>query len=109
MGEGDCSMEHTPGPWVEVCESGEWSVVSGLDGPGDYKVVLADTTDMHQPDVDLICAAPDLLAACQKALAFLSLDEPTIAAADALGEALRAAVVKATGKGDSTCKAEKSG
>ncbi len=80
---------HTPGPW-EACS---WSSVvgGGVFGRPDKtknQVLIAQVRSNHADSV-LMAAAPDLLAACELALAT---DD------DAVLDVLRAAVKKARGE-----------
>lgn len=98
-------MPHTPGPWVVIEREGGFVIHNPtIDSDGG--------TDLYDPIVwemggidsignaQLIAAAPDLLAACQKALAFHNryCDRvgPAEAWANTVHSALRAAVAKAT-------------
>ena len=94
-------MSHTPGPWEWVREEevSAWSLAPG--------VLLTDYTD-GTPDGDgidranarLIAAAPDLLLACQRLRAHISLldlDEMPSHMIDELRDA-SAAIAKAEGK-----------
>lgn len=59
----------TPGPWAEFAESGEWWIQRCDDDRnpvGDEVICWSNRT--KEADVALICAAPDLYAACQLAL-----------------------------------------
>lgn len=56
---------HTPGPWVECAESGDWWIQNVVENNPEAEVIICGTNDMDAADVALICAAPDLLAACQ--------------------------------------------
>ena len=88
--------EHTPGPWQDA---GGWFVTAP-----ERQLVVAEVYAVGRPDEEvdantrLIAAAPDLLAACELALATFRRDrmeeiddrEPEI-------DALRAAVAQARG------------
>lgn len=57
---------HTPGPWAEFCESGDWWIQQ-TDAEGNpIGDVICESNDITSANVDLICAAPDLLAALQR-------------------------------------------
>lgn len=66
--------KHTPGPWV--CMSGEVYRESA-PGVGSYRLAVMDREVQHTRPTErdanalLIAAAPDLLAACEKAHALL--------------------------------------
>jgi hypothetical protein len=105
--------EFTPGPWevrqdfyIATCEPGSWSHAEVKSSPG----VPPDRIDEHKANARLIAAAPDLLAACRSALAYISICvEPSCDEGDVLedgsihdgstaeGNLLRDAITKATG------------
>lgn len=57
---------HTPGPWVF-----SYDRVRPVDGPQNGTNDICHVYQKHQECGRLIAAAPDLLAACQSALAVL--------------------------------------
>lgn len=82
--------DHTPGPWTW-----QGNYLGGSDGSR----ILVDTTydmDGHEADARLIAAAPDLLSAAMRALAWY---EPRLAPGEEgpICNALRAAIAKAIG------------
>jgi hypothetical protein len=84
---------HTPGPWEQLgCEiyAGEIPI-TGIIG------MTWDRMMENQANIDLISAAPDLLAALEGLLSDKYLADPINA--DRMAKA-RAAIAKATGKGD---------
>ena len=83
---------HTPGPWRIVTDGiSHWVEIH----PNKIALVHAKTADL-----DLIAAAPDLLAALETALEMLidSWDEEQIAAGDdQVANVIKAAIAKAKG------------
>ena len=85
-------MKHTPAPWVPVW--GESVIVSPEEDSGhddeenvrEYGGPLV-AGSVHQRNMALIAAAPELLAACQLALS----EDTGLAAAPALRAAIRLA------------------
>lgn len=101
---------HTPGPWeLEHCRNGDGSKFITINGQGPSGAWLADiqagnvngnpanVTETHLANARLISSAPDLLAALEGLLSDNYLADPINA--DRMAEA-RAAVAKATGRGD---------
>jgi hypothetical protein len=85
-------MKHTPGPWVAHTRGSD-AFVRCADG----RQFLCGDIIYHPVNIanaNLIAAAPDLLAACEAAIACL--DHATVSMADA-DEMLHAAVRKARG------------
>lgn len=96
---------HTKGPW-EACDPGDYG-----DFDGESRIILGDdmriavvhwhptlNTDMSDANARLIAAAPDLLAAAQRALNFIENTEGEFGAILPSGDALRAAISKATSR-----------
>jgi len=69
---------HTPGPWENVGESGNDAEAYVIEGPERTIAWTCDTydedkeagtvTDVDMANANLICAAPDLLEACEQVL-----------------------------------------
>ncbi len=59
--------QHTPGPWMEYGESGDWWIAGGNPDIPEEHYVICDSLDIKEADVALICAAPELLATLQEA------------------------------------------
>lgn len=95
---------HTPGPWRaglgddQSPRHGEFELAclehhvfgTGIYAPGDY---YSENYAEHEANARLIAAAPDLLAACKRALE----DEGALVGATRRGE-IRAAIAKAEGR-----------
>lgn len=84
---------HTPGPWDPIgCAiyAGEIKIAEFIGIPWERMLE-------NEANINLIAAAPDLLAALEALLADKYLSDPINAGRMA---ASRAAIVKATGKGD---------
>lgn len=113
------TTKHTPGPWrVDETKAlgayGVWTDYAthpGHDGAGYPSLVCSMvptvkseiTREQRDANARLIAAAPDLLAACQESLAFISeIDFALLAelldGRDSLLERLQAAVAKAKGE-----------
>jgi hypothetical protein len=101
---------HTHGPWeLEHCRNEDGSKFITINGQGPHGAWLADiqagavngkpadVTEKHLANARLISASPDLLAALENLLGDKYLADPINA--DRMAEA-RAAIAKATGKGD---------
>lgn len=87
------AAKHTPGPWKL---DGVWGLVIGPKGQEICAIharLPEVPTEQAKENARLIAAAPDLLEACRKLLAFL---ESTIIKGPAVDE-LRAAIDKAEG------------
>ena len=90
--------QHTPGPWRPACRRGFAAVMSGLE---TNTVAVADcrTVDVDyataEANAHLIAAAPDLLTACQAALAWHH--DRSTGTWEGQVAILAAAVAKATG------------
>lgn len=88
--------KHTPGPWeIEPSDDGQshWIVPAASNGRGwvgDRYMRVSGPIDIH--DARLIAAAPDLLAAACQAL-----EDCADLMATPAGDALAAAIAKATG------------
>ena len=83
---------HTAGPWHRnIRANGHYPVV--FSGRNNHVATASQQANPAETEanIDLIAAAPDLLAACQAALLRDDI------ASDKLGAMLRAAVNKATG------------
>ena len=65
--------EHTPGPWrVEADEEGVYVLMEASGVHDEYLTIYASPNpDQREADALLIAAAPELLAACKEAYAFL--------------------------------------
>jgi hypothetical protein len=97
--------EHTPGPWSVGYRFGSKVATSIWQNnpPGDP---VASVTELQPPsertaNAHLIAAAPDLLAACEAALAHLTDPASTVTVSryKALTEQLRVAIARAYGEG----------
>jgi hypothetical protein len=91
------ARERTPGPWTSVDQWAEH--VAHLDADGDFISIAKRTHMGTRADIILMAAAPDLLAACERALGYLEgLPEGqwTLDAQE-LRRALEDAVSRATG------------
>jgi len=75
---------HTPGPWM-LANHKQWIVDSGV-----RTIAKMEAFDGFETDARLIAAAPELLAACKKALNSLDLDLQAMAT-------LEQAIAKAEG------------
>ena len=67
-------MSHTPGPWKVVpcgAQNDCWCRV--VEGPGDE--VIVSSGSVEKKNAALIAAAPDLLAALEKCLSAMSMQE----------------------------------
>lgn len=104
--EGASAPKHTPGPWdFELIE--EHSVRPTVASVGDYRFVRsglgARGYDLHGQDEDdarLISAAPDLLEALKKTLAFIDDNFPIGSHAPGINHVMGAAetaIAKAEG------------
>jgi hypothetical protein len=108
---------HTPGPWeVELCRDDPDEAFASVDvdegGPcgGGWQIAKCYSGQEQQPPDDLdeacwvatvananlIAASPDLLAACEAAVAHFE-NIPTTREEDPIFAALRAAIAKARG------------
>ena len=84
---------HTPGPWI--IKDGDW--LQSERGPiVDGRYFSICVTTVSEADRALILAAPDLLAACERALNFIGNTEDEFGENLPSGDALRAAIAKAT-------------
>lgn len=94
----DSRAAHTPGPWTYQHEGVRYVIEAG----GEVgKVGVACTAGLHydnEANARLIAGAPDLHAACDAALIYMSGGECTPQAEKELRETLRAALRKAEGK-----------
>lgn len=103
-------MGHKPGPWIKrpMSDDSGW-IVAFQDGPGP-RVLLPKGPDdwCQEANASLIEAAPDMLAACRAALAYLEANRPKGNIRDKFSQfvehehgavrPLRAAIAKAEGK-----------
>jgi hypothetical protein len=92
---GEIRMKHTPTPWQ--MEKGELSSAWFIHNSGSEVCLVPKNTMYQEANARLIAAAPDLLAACEKAVKNLetkvnahSYVEPTI---DMIKEAIKKAKV----------------
>ena len=60
-------LNHTPGPWKEYAESGECWIQSVSDIDPTAEKVICETDTTSAADVELICAAPEMLACLRAA------------------------------------------
>jgi hypothetical protein len=87
------SETHTPGPWRAIKNRNRGFQIGGkVDRPAYFaKVADVRVSEHTTADAHLIAAAPDLLEACEEALATLY-DQNS-----ELGKKIRAAISKAKG------------
>lgn len=101
------SEKHTPGPWQWIVDrwNGGYSALAASNGGDVLRPLHKNDGDsgaawfegdesLREANARLIAAAPDLLDACKDALALL---EDVDAADGCIGDALRAAIARATG------------
>ncbi len=97
-------MPHTPGPWKAERHDAAGSII--IDGAGPHNVGIATVNRYERHDVEanarLIAAAPDLLAACEYALAWMEARE--CHSEDSY--ALRETIAKARGIGPAKLEAD---
>lgn len=99
------SIGHTPGPWqCQVYGKRSWGIFHLSDGVygGTFAEVnnigfTNESRDQAEANAHLIAAAPDLLAACEAALAARFGGDDPCCDADPLTNQLRAAIAKAKG------------
>ncbi len=95
-------MSHTPGPWTVTdvdtqyarafVQMSDGSEISGSDG-------VREVESLSIADAHLIAAAPELLAACQRALAYIEyLDPVNTSSPSGIVVLLRAAIANAEGR-----------
>lgn len=97
--------KHTPGPWsLGTPNAKEYGEV-GVHGPGEYGFIICDLQadgydeKTQKANASLICAAPDLLKACEEALGNLVDEDGGYFSGDeSLVKQLRAAIAKARGE-----------
>ncbi len=100
------NTKHTPGPWEPELHEGCWRITTYADGA---KVVPAavhgddDFSPIYAANARLIAAAPELLDACEVALAWLvnhweEFDSETIVHPHCLRNDIVTAIAKATGE-----------
>jgi hypothetical protein len=102
--------KHTPGPWtIEQCRNDDGSRFLTINGQGPWGAWLADVqagningkpanvTERHMANARLIAASPDLLSACESALALLTDPNAEPGDADAVTAMLLTAIAKAKG------------
>lgn len=85
--------KHTPGPWT-VSAIGRQLTVATSDGV-HIAIINRYADDNAQSDARLIAAAPELLAACQAALALLADPDGDAFDANRVEEQLMDAIAKA--------------
>ncbi len=90
------SKIHTPGPW-KAREPHPVNHMAAIDAVGPVAAVIASVldADVYVGNAALIAAAPDLLAACERALADAS--EPDGVVHVKVLEAMQSAIAKAKG------------
>jgi hypothetical protein len=96
-----CSVSvvlHTPGPWWTADDA----VLAMLDNGAVVEIALVNPlqelrTDPEYANARLIAAAPELLAAAEKALNYIANTEDDLDITLDSGDALRAAITKARG------------
>jgi hypothetical protein len=89
-------MNHTPGPWHRnIRANGKYPVVFAGRNQHVAKVEQQSTGAETEANIDLIAAAPDLLAALQDLTAYFGPD--TDNGLDELLTNARAAIARATG------------
>lgn len=102
-------MTHTPGPWaVSICDKELWDTDTTTDiesAHGEHIATMGAAHDYAtwEADARLIAAAPDLLAACEAALAYIPGSEvhswpPGFELRRKAIDLLRAAIAKAEGR-----------
>ena len=102
---------HTPGPWtVEHCRNEDGSPFLSISGQGPLGAWLADIQPgsvnglpldvgpRHDANARLIAASPDLLSACESALALLTDPNAEPGDADQVTAILQTALAKAKGE-----------
>lgn len=91
-------MGHTPGPWVVVkpnADNPSRAMVGSAKGANIYNAPLTDETEAN---AHLIAAAPDMFAACEKALIALAPNDGYSGPGAEACKVLRAAIAKAKGQ-----------
>lgn len=73
------------------------TVKGATAGKAAHSVYRYDFSEIDHPDARLIAASPDLLEAAQKALNYIANTEGELGITLGAGDALRAAIAKATG------------
>jgi hypothetical protein len=98
-------MPHTPGPWHRnIRKDGKYpTVYAGRNKHVASASAIYDDKGQFdgaevEANIDLIAAAPDLLAACEAALSLLNNIGKGNWAQTPAGDALRAAIAKAKGE-----------
>ena len=92
--------EHTPGPWRAylLADSTSWFVNSGPSTQrNEVEIQLPAHWASAEANARLIAAAPDMLAALERALDCLTTESPFASGSPLDGE-IRAAIAKARGK-----------
>jgi hypothetical protein len=93
--------KHTPGPWETDDHETHWSIMAGDQHVADVRAFNSPVTTFAEGDANarLITAAPNLLAACERALAWLEpfQDEEVCPERLALVECLQTAILKTEG------------
>lgn len=101
------SSKHTPGPWTWGWHGDDWSLPVSVTANRQGEVAFIDnrldgfkhgnrkrTHEDQMANINLICAAPDLLEACQDALLYMPRGDVYLGVV----EKLNAAVSKALGE-----------
>jgi len=88
---------HTPGPWSDTGSDGRCNIIVESNTGSVGAVWRVNGYVCQAADARLIAAAPDMLAALENLLSDKYLADPINA--DRMAKA-RAAIAKATGKGD---------
>jgi hypothetical protein len=88
-------MKHTPGPWCTMYDS---MIIRGFDGSDVANITAPVQGDINKRHVNarLIAAAPELLSACQSALAMLRDPDADTDEANKLEAILISAIKKAS-------------
>lgn len=97
--------QHTPGPWdvfgAQDSGSDQWRALTVSQASMPFMRVCfmpSDGTETIMADAQLIAAAPDLLAACQRALSHPAVPLCDCGEPDCATTQLRAAIAKAAGE-----------
>lgn len=84
---------HTPGPWSEFAESGDYWIAQVVED-GMPGAVVCDSVGISGSDTSLICAAPELLDALERLVHMAECN--TTPGPNTMAQA-RAAIAKAKG------------
>lgn len=91
--------KHTPGPWKADDMVGKTIPIYATATTARGRVATVTKGDVRSShDARLIAAAPDLLAACEAALAYVEDDSRSPRRRQAMRQGLRAAIAKAKGR-----------